>query len=162
LCQNALGTLPFRDFHFKQLIAHLQVAGSFLYALLKFSVRLAQRFLGTLALRNIVMNNSTAMISVADLQGRYMLVKHGYERLFHAKSEFLVGKTVYDLLPREHTDTIRASDQRVLDSGIVLEVEEVTPPRGARFCFRLRHAPQLCLEIALKLFTALPCHAWRK
>jgi PAS domain S-box-containing protein len=72
------------------------------------------------------MNNSTAMISVTDLQGRYMLVKHSFERLLHAKSEFLVGKTLYDLLPREHADKIRASDQRVLDGGIVLEVEEVT------------------------------------
>jgi len=74
-----------------------------------------------------ILNNSTTMISVKDLQGRYMLVNHGYERLFHANSESLVGKTVYDLLPREHADRVRASDQRVLDSGNVLEVEELIP-----------------------------------
>jgi PAS domain S-box-containing protein len=74
-----------------------------------------------------ILNNSTAMISVKDLQGRYMLVNHGYERLFHANSESLVGKTIYDLLPREYADRVRASDQRVLDSGNVLEVEESIP-----------------------------------
>ena len=74
-----------------------------------------------------ILNNSTAMISVKDLQGRYMLVNHGYERLFHATCESLVGKTVYDLLPREYADRVRASDQRVLDSGDVLEVEEIIP-----------------------------------
>jgi len=74
-----------------------------------------------------ILNNSTAMISVKDLQGRYMLVNHGYERLFHANSESLVGKTVYDLLPREHADRVRASDQGVLDSGNVLEAEELIP-----------------------------------
>jgi PAS domain S-box-containing protein len=74
-----------------------------------------------------ILNNSTAMISVKDLQGRYMLVNHGYERLFHANSESLVGKTVYDLLPREYADRVRASDQRVLNSGNVLEMEESIP-----------------------------------
>ena len=74
-----------------------------------------------------ILDNSTAMISVKDLQGRYMLVNHRYEKLFHASSESLVGKTVYDLLPREHADRVRASDQRVLASGNVMEGEELVP-----------------------------------
>jgi formate hydrogenlyase transcriptional activator len=74
-----------------------------------------------------ILDNSTAMISVKDLQGRYMLVNHRCERLFHAESESLVGKTVYDLLSREHADRVRASDQRVLASGNVLEGEELVP-----------------------------------
>jgi PAS domain S-box-containing protein len=74
-----------------------------------------------------ILDNSTAMISVKDLQGRYMLVNHRYERLFHANSESLIGKTVFDLLSREHADGVRASDQRVLASGNVLEVEELVP-----------------------------------
>jgi PAS domain S-box-containing protein len=74
-----------------------------------------------------ILDHSTAMISVKDLQGRYMLVNHGYERLFHSNSESLLGKTIYDLLPPEHADRVRASDQRVLDSGNVLEAEELIP-----------------------------------
>jgi PAS domain S-box-containing protein len=74
-----------------------------------------------------ILDNSTAMISVKDLQGRYMLVNHGYEKVFHANSESFVGKTVYDLLPPEHADRVRASDQRVLASGSVLEAEESIP-----------------------------------
>ena len=49
-----------------------------------------------------ILDHSTVMISVKDLQGRYILINHGYERLFHSDSESLVGKTVYDLLPPEH------------------------------------------------------------
>jgi PAS domain S-box-containing protein len=45
-----------------------------------------------------ILDHSTAMISVKDLQGRYMLVNHGYERVFHSNSESLVGKTIYDLI----------------------------------------------------------------
>ena len=45
-----------------------------------------------------ILDHSTAMIAVKDFRGRYMLVNHGYEKLFHAKSESLVGKTVYDLV----------------------------------------------------------------
>jgi len=74
-----------------------------------------------------ILDNSTAMISVKDLQGRFMLVNHRYERLFHANSESLVGKTLYDLLPGEHADRVRASDRRVLASGNVLEAEELVP-----------------------------------
>jgi PAS domain S-box-containing protein len=74
-----------------------------------------------------ILDHSTAMIAVKDLQGRYMLVNHGYEKLFHAKSESLIGKTVYDLLPGEHADRVRAADQHVLDSGNVLEAEESIP-----------------------------------
>jgi PAS domain S-box-containing protein len=74
-----------------------------------------------------ILDNSTAMISVKDLQGRYMLVNHGYERLFHADNESLVGKTISDLLPPEHADRVRATDQRVLASGNVLEAEESIP-----------------------------------
>jgi PAS domain S-box-containing protein len=74
-----------------------------------------------------ILDNSTAMISVKDLQGRYMLVNHGYERLFHADNESLVGKTIHDLLPPEHADRVCATDQRVLVSGNVLEAEEAIP-----------------------------------
>jgi PAS domain S-box-containing protein len=74
-----------------------------------------------------ILDNSTAMISVKDLQGRYMLVNHGYERLFHASSESLVGKTIFDLLPAEHAHRVRASDQRVVAGGRVLETEESIP-----------------------------------
>ena len=74
-----------------------------------------------------ILDNSTAMISVKDLQGRYMLVNHGYERLFHTDNQSLVGKTVHDLLPPEHADRVRATDQRVLASGKVLEAEESIP-----------------------------------
>jgi PAS domain S-box-containing protein len=74
-----------------------------------------------------ILDNSTAMISVKDLQGRYMLVNHSYERLFHSNSESLLGKTVYDLLPPEHANRVRVSDQRVLSSGNVLDAEESIP-----------------------------------
>jgi PAS domain S-box-containing protein len=74
-----------------------------------------------------ILDHSTAMISVKDLQGRYMLVNHGYEKVFHANSESFVGKTIYDLLPPEHADRVRASDQLVLASGNVLEAEESIP-----------------------------------
>jgi PAS domain S-box-containing protein len=74
-----------------------------------------------------ILDNSTAMISVKDPQGRYILVNHGYERLFHSNSESLVGKTIFDLLSPEHAHRVSASDQRVFASGKVLETEESIP-----------------------------------
>jgi PAS domain S-box-containing protein len=88
-----------------------------------------------------ILDHSTAMISVKDLQGRYILINHGYERLFHSDSESLVGKTVYDLLPPEHAHRIHASDQRVLASGNVLEAEESIPHDDALHIYFVIKSP---------------------
>jgi PAS domain S-box-containing protein len=74
-----------------------------------------------------ILDNSTAMIAVKDLQGRYLLVNHGYEKVFHFNTESLVGKTINDLLPAEHAHRVNTQDQRVLASGNVLETEETIP-----------------------------------
>ncbi len=74
-----------------------------------------------------VIDNSTAVIYVKDAAGRYMLINQRYEELFHVARDAIVGKTDYDLFPKDRADAFRAFDLRVLEAGRALESEELVP-----------------------------------
>lgn len=78
-----------------------------------------------------VIDSSTAVIYVKDVEGRYMLVNHRYEELFGIARGTMVGKSDYDVFSREHAEVFRAFDQRALLAGTSLEAEEVVPQDGA-------------------------------
>jgi two-component system, sensor histidine kinase and response regulator len=74
-----------------------------------------------------ILDNSTTVIYVKDVEGRYLLVNRRFETLFHVTRERVVGKTDYDLFPERMADAFRANDRKVLAAGAPLEVEEVAP-----------------------------------
>ncbi|XYH98508.1 response regulator [Sorangium sp. So ce1128] len=74
-----------------------------------------------------IVDNSTAVIYVKDLEGRYLMVNRRYEELFHVTTRSIVGKTDYDLFPVERADAFRAIDQQVAVAGGPLETEEIMP-----------------------------------
>jgi PAS domain S-box-containing protein len=74
-----------------------------------------------------ILDNSTTVVYLKDLQGRYLLVNRQYERLFHVKREDVIGKTDYDLFSRKHADAFAANDRRVLDALGPVEFEEIAP-----------------------------------
>ncbi len=74
-----------------------------------------------------ILENSTAVVYVKDLQGRYLLISRRYETLFGVSQEQLAGRTDYDVFPAEVADAVRANDSRVLAARTPLEFEEVVP-----------------------------------
>jgi PAS domain-containing protein len=46
-----------------------------------------------------ILDNSTAVVSVKDLELRYILVNREYERRFQVQRDQIRGKTDYDVLP---------------------------------------------------------------
>ncbi|GEM_PF-4185962 len=74
-------------------------------------------------LQNLI-DNSTAVIFVKDLEGRYLLVNRRYEEIFHVTNQSILGKTDYDLFSREAADVFRANDRRAVSEGRPLESEE--------------------------------------
>lgn len=73
-------------------------------------------------------DNSTAVIYVKDLQGRYLLVNRRFLDLFHAAQlTDVIGKTDYDFFSKEAADAFRAMDQRVAAANQPLTEEEVAP-----------------------------------
>jgi PAS domain S-box-containing protein len=74
-----------------------------------------------------ILDTSTAVIYVKDLEGRYLLVNRRYEELFHVTKASIVGKTDYDVFPKEQADAFRSNDRAVLESGQAVQSEESAP-----------------------------------
>lgn len=72
-----------------------------------------------------VLDNSTAIIYVKDAYGRYLLINRCFTNLFGFKLEELKCKTDYDIFPHDLADIYRANDQKVLEAGTAIELEEV-------------------------------------
>ncbi|WP_437727678.1 sensor histidine kinase [Sorangium sp. So ce861] len=74
-----------------------------------------------------IIDSSTAIVSVKDIEGRYILVNRRFEELFGVTREAIVGKSDHDVFSREHAEALRAFDQRALLAGTALKDEEVMP-----------------------------------
>ncbi|XXX81433.1 GAF domain-containing sensor histidine kinase [Sorangium sp. So ce134] len=74
-----------------------------------------------------IIDSSTAIVSVKDIEGRYILVNRRFEELFGVAREAIVGKSDHDVFSREHAEALRAFDQRALLAGTALSDEEVMP-----------------------------------
>jgi PAS domain S-box-containing protein len=74
-----------------------------------------------------IADNSTAVIYLKDIEGRYLLVNRRYEALFHVARGEVAGKTDFDLFPADRAEAFRAFDQRVVAAGTTLEAEEIVP-----------------------------------
>ncbi|WP_437830383.1 AAA family ATPase [Sorangium sp. So ce1153] len=74
-----------------------------------------------------IIDNSTAVIYIKDLEGRYLMSNRRHAEVFHVSEQAIVGRTDYDIFPRERADAFRAVDRAVLATGTALQAEEVAP-----------------------------------
>jgi PAS domain S-box-containing protein len=82
---------------------------------------------GSQYLLQSIIDNSTAVIYVKDVDGRYLHANRRFEELFHLSKDSILGKTDHDLFPKEAADSFQALDRRVLATERTLEAEEVAP-----------------------------------
>ena len=61
-----------------------------------------------------IMNNSTSLITLKDLAGRYEFVNRQFEDFFDVKAEMLIGKADAKVLPRKIAESFRAKELEVL------------------------------------------------
>lgn len=71
-----------------------------------------------------IVDNAAAVIYVKDAHCRYTMINRKFELLFHVKRDFFIGKTDYDIFPKEAADAYRKNDLLVLKSGRAIHVEE--------------------------------------
>ena len=74
-----------------------------------------------------LLDNTTAVIYMRNVSGRYMLVNAEYERLFHVRREDIIGRTDHEVFPTQIADEFRANDIQALSSGGPIQVEETAP-----------------------------------
>ncbi|HZD59063.1 MAG TPA: PAS domain-containing protein, partial [Anaerolineae bacterium] len=58
-----------------------------------------------------ILDNTTAIIYIKDTEGHYLLVNHHQVELLHMTKEELLGKTDYDIFPKQRAELLRANDQ---------------------------------------------------
>lgn len=74
-----------------------------------------------------ITDNAPTVIFMKDVSGRYIHVNRLYEELFHVDNADLQGKTDHDIFPREMADAFCKNDQKVIQSGQPIEIEELVP-----------------------------------
>ena len=74
-----------------------------------------------------ILDNSTALIYVKDLEGRYLTINAWFGIVFNVDREVIKGKTDYDLFAKEIADSVRANDLKVIETKSPMDWEEVAP-----------------------------------
>src|SRR5262249_15760104 len=78
-----------------------------------------------------ILDHSTAVIFVKNLEGRYLLINRRYEVLHGVTEAEVKGKTDYDIHAKEIADDVRANDQEVIAANAPLQFEERVATAGA-------------------------------
>lgn len=71
-----------------------------------------------------ILDNTTSLISLKDLCGRYTLVNSQFLTVVDSSLEKVIGKTDRDLFPPEIAETLMANDRQILDGKKSLQLEE--------------------------------------
>jgi len=71
-----------------------------------------------------IIENTSAIVYVKDLEGRYTLVNSRYEEVLGMDREEILGQTDFGLQSAEYAREVRENDLRALQTGGPIEVEE--------------------------------------
>ena len=74
-----------------------------------------------------ILDNTSAVIYVKQLDGRYLLVNRQYERLFNVTRDEVLSLTDDDLFPPEVAEAFRDNDRLVAETEDVITMEEIAP-----------------------------------
>ena len=74
-----------------------------------------------------ILDNTSAVIYVKDVEGRYRLTNGQFARVFHQGQQAALGKTDFDLFPTEVAESFHRRDSRVLRLNRQEQTEEVVP-----------------------------------
>jgi diguanylate cyclase (GGDEF)-like protein/PAS domain S-box-containing protein len=71
-----------------------------------------------------IMNNSPAVITIKDLDGRYLMGNKEFERVVNIANEDIIGKTDYEVFPKRTADALTKHDRDVINSTQHKQFEE--------------------------------------
>src|ERR1700730_15680092 len=77
-----------------------------------------------------IVDNTTAVVFVKDLDLRYLLVNREYERRHRLRRDQILGKTDIDIHPPEVAEAVRNNDRHVIEAGAPIQFEETVPSDG--------------------------------
>ena len=71
-----------------------------------------------------IVDNISAVIYAKDLQGRYFLVNRCFCKLFHVNMLTVLGKTDYDIFPKDTAEAFRKMDEQIFAPDHTLREDE--------------------------------------
>ena len=71
-----------------------------------------------------MMDHTPAIIYIKDIQGHYTFINHRFEKVFKISINDVIGKTDFELFPKDIAEKIHLNDKDVLEVGHALESEE--------------------------------------
>jgi PAS domain S-box-containing protein len=71
-----------------------------------------------------ILDNSPAIVFLKDVEGRYLLVNRRWEELFNETKADVIGKTDFDLFPKESAEQFVRNDNAVLAARAPVSIEE--------------------------------------
>src|SRR3990167_390333 len=74
-----------------------------------------------------ILDHTSAIIYIYDLDGRYMLINKQLERQVHRTHGEVVGRTTYDVMDKEVADKLVANNMTVIETRSQIAVEEMLP-----------------------------------
>lgn len=74
-----------------------------------------------------IADNTSSVIYAKDIDGRYLLVNRQFELLFRLSRAEVLGQTDFDVFPESLAGEFRRNDLRVVETGHLLECEEIAP-----------------------------------
>lgn len=72
-----------------------------------------------------ILDQTSAVIFIQDLEGRYLLVNKQFEKLFHKSAAEVIGKKTMDLFPKNLADKLDENNSKVIELRTPIAVEEV-------------------------------------
>ncbi len=74
-----------------------------------------------------ILDHTSAVIYIYDLNGRYMLINKQLEKQVHRTSDEVLGKTTHDVMDKEVADKLVENNMIVIESRSPIAVEETLP-----------------------------------
>ncbi len=74
---------------------------------------------------NSILDNTRVIIYMKDKEGCFTLINKEFERYFNVSKHDVLGRTDYDLMPKELADEYKKTDQKIINSGKPVEIEEL-------------------------------------
>ncbi len=74
-----------------------------------------------------ILDYTSAVIYLKDLEGRYLLVNRRWETVFGKTADQVIGKTPHDIFPKEVAESFLANDRRALEADAPVQFEEQFP-----------------------------------
>lgn len=82
-----------------------------------------------------ILDNSTAVIYMKDVQGRYLLINRQFARVFDVAELDILGKSVHALQEANVAQTVAENDQLVIAEGQARQFDEYARIKGKEYYF---------------------------